>query len=64
MLFTHRINNSYDTPTWERMQAIKARILRMWEVAPLDVNICCIKFAQRVVLAQTVATSGEQKVVP
>ena len=50
------INNSYDTITWERMMAIKQRILRIWEHAPPTVRICCIKFAQRVVLAQSVAS--------
>ncbi len=56
------INNSYDTPTWERMVAIKSRILRIWESALPSVKICCIKFAQRVVLAQTAGTNSEQKV--
>lgn len=54
----YSINNSYDTATWERLTAVKTRILRLWDVAPPSVRICCIKFAQRVVLAQTVA--GEQ----
>lgn len=53
-----RINNSYDTTTWERLTAVKSRILRLWNTAPPSIRICCIKFAQRVVLAQTVA--GEQ----
>lgn len=61
-LATHRINNSYDTPTWERMLAIKSRILRIWDGAPPAVRICCIKFAQRVVLAHTAAASPEQRV--
>lgn len=52
----NRINNSYDTITWERMMSIKQRILRIWEHAPPSVRICCIKFAQRVVLAQSVAS--------
>ncbi|PBP23346.1 mRNA cleavage and polyadenylation specificity factor complex subunit [Diplocarpon rosae] len=47
------INNSYDSATWERMLAIKSRILRMWDTAAPGVRICCIKFAQRVVLVQT-----------
>ncbi len=44
------------------MTAIKSRILRIWETAPTSIKICCIKFAQRVVLAQTAATSAEHKV--
>ncbi|PBP26237.1 mRNA cleavage and polyadenylation specificity factor complex subunit [Diplocarpon rosae] len=47
------INNSYDSAAWERMLAIKSRILRMWDTAAPGVRICCIKFAQRVVLVQT-----------
>ncbi|KAH7023149.1 hypothetical protein EDB80DRAFT_558563 [Ilyonectria destructans] len=53
------INNGYDTITWERMVAIKQKILRIWDNAVPSVRICCIKFAQRVVLAQSVATGAE-----
>lgn len=35
--------------------AIKQRILRIWDGAASAVRLCCIKFAQRVVLAQTTA---------
>ncbi|CAK7216793.1 hypothetical protein SBRCBS47491_002948 [Sporothrix bragantina] len=55
------INNSYDTDTWERISAIKSRILRLWESPSPSVQICCIKFAQRVVLAQTHAANPEQR---
>lgn len=57
-----RINNSYDTVTWERMVVIKQRILQIWDTAPPTVRICCIKFAQRVVLAQTVSSMGDHRV--
>ncbi|KAM5355737.1 hypothetical protein ACJ41O_002383 [Fusarium nematophilum] len=53
------INNGYDTITWERMVAIKQKILRIWDNAGPTVRICCIKFAQRVVLAQSVASGAE-----
>ncbi|KAF4978084.1 hypothetical protein FZEAL_5474 [Fusarium zealandicum] len=53
------INNGYDTITWERMVAIKQKILRIWDNASPSVRICCVKFAQRVVLAQSVATGAE-----
>lgn len=56
------INNSYDTFTWERMVAIKQRILRIWDDAESTVRICCIKFAQRVVLAQSAANPNEPRV--
>ncbi|KAI5865159.1 hypothetical protein GGS23DRAFT_412070 [Durotheca rogersii] len=54
-------HNSYDTSTWERMMAIKARILRIWDTAPISIRICCIKFAQRVVLAQTPSINPEPR---
>ncbi|KAI1018953.1 hypothetical protein LB505_002896 [Fusarium chuoi] len=53
------INNGYDTITWERMVAVKQKVLRIWDNASPTVRICCIKFAQRVVLAQTAATGSE-----
>ncbi|ORY62221.1 uncharacterized protein BCR38DRAFT_346408 [Pseudomassariella vexata] len=55
------INNAYDTTTWDRMTVIKTRILRIWETAPPTVRICCIKFAQRVVLAQTPSVNPEPR---
>jgi hypothetical protein len=57
-----RINNSWNTESWEQMSAIKSRILRIWDVAPAPVRLSCIKFAQRVVLAQTASNGMEQKV--
>ncbi|KAI0106219.1 mRNA cleavage and polyadenylation specificity factor complex subunit [Nemania sp. FL0031] len=56
-----RINNSYDSATWERMTAIKTRIRDIWDTAPLTVRICCIKFVQRVVLAQTSSVNPEPR---
>ncbi|PMD49914.1 uncharacterized protein K444DRAFT_657788 [Hyaloscypha bicolor E] len=53
LVFRWIINNPYDTLTWERMLAIKSRIFRIWDSAAPGVRICCIKFAQRVVLVQT-----------
>ncbi|XXG98211.1 Transcriptional regulatory protein [Hypoxylon texense] len=55
------INNSWDVHTWEHMTAIKTRILRIWDSAPSTIRICCIKFAQRVVLAQTPSANPEPK---
>lgn len=57
-----RINNSYDTATWEKMTAIKTRIRDIWDTAPLTVRICCIKFIQRVVLAHTSSVNPEPRV--
>ncbi|GAB1310164.1 Symplekin/Pta1 N-terminal domain-containing protein [Madurella fahalii] len=55
------IHNSYHTESWEQMTAIKSRILRMWDGAPAPVRLSCIKFAQRVVLAQTASNGMEAK---
>ncbi|KJZ73481.1 hypothetical protein HIM_07037 [Hirsutella minnesotensis 3608] len=53
------INNGYDTVTWEKMVSIKQKILRIWDNAVPSVRICCVKFAQRIVLAQSAASSSE-----
>lgn len=39
---------------------IKQRILRIWDNAATALRLCCVKFAQRVVLAQTTANSTEK----
>ncbi|KAG6041405.1 hypothetical protein E4U41_004503 [Claviceps citrina] len=55
------INNGYDTVTWDKVLSIKQTILRLWENAVPSVRICCIKFAQRVVLAQTASPGAEYR---
>lgn len=55
------INNGYDTITWEKMVGIKQRILQIWDTAAPSVKICCVKFAQRVVLAQTASSGAEHR---
>ncbi|KAK3984844.1 mRNA cleavage and polyadenylation specificity factor complex subunit pta1 [Cladorrhinum sp. PSN332] len=60
----HSIFNSYHPDPWEQMSAIKSRILRIWDSAPPPVKLSCIKFAQRVVLAQTVSNGQEAKLYP
>ncbi|KAG5982589.1 hypothetical protein E4U55_001695 [Claviceps digitariae] len=55
------INNGYDTVTWDKVLSIKQTILRLWENAVPSVKICCIKFAQRVVLAQTASSGAEYR---
>lgn len=57
-----RAGNAHDRDSWESIQAIKSQILRIWEGAPPPVRICCIKFAQRVVLAQTASNGMDSKV--
>ncbi|TVY25932.1 mRNA cleavage and polyadenylation specificity factor complex subunit [Lachnellula hyalina] len=47
--------------TWERMLAIKSRIFRIWDSAASNVRICCIKFAQRVVLVQTAGPDADPR---
>ncbi len=60
--FLRRVNNSYHTESWEQMTAIKSRILRIWDGASPSVKLCCVKFAQRVVLAQTPSNGADQRV--
>ncbi|KAL5612343.1 hypothetical protein BROUX41_000125 [Berkeleyomyces rouxiae] len=55
------IENSYDNITWQKMTDIKSRIFSIWETASPSVRICCIKFAQRIVLAQTPSIGTEPK---
>jgi hypothetical protein len=55
-----RIHNPYEQSPWDNMITIKQRILRIWDDAAAAVKLCCIKFAQRVVLAQTTATNMEK----
>jgi hypothetical protein len=61
-MYPFRATNPHDNDSWETIQAIKTRILHIWDGALPPVRICCIKFAQRVVLAQTMSNGGEQKV--
>lgn len=49
----HIIANQNDTEAWQKMTAIKSNILRRMDTAPAGVRLCCIKFIQRVVQAQT-----------
>lgn len=62
LIIFYSINNGYDTITWQRMVVIKQKILQIWDSAGPSVRICCIKFAQRVVLAQSVASGAELRV--
>lgn len=55
-----RIHNPYERSPWDNMVTIKQKILRIWDDAASAVKLCCVKFAQRVVLAQTTATSMEK----
>lgn len=55
-----RIHNPYERSPWDNMVTIKQKILRIWDDAASAVKLCCVKFAQRVVLAQTTATSLEK----
>lgn len=57
-----RINNAYDKDTWERMAAIKSQILRIWDTATVGVRVCCIKFSQRVIMAQTTGPEADPRV--
>ncbi|KAL8730259.1 MAG: hypothetical protein Q9181_004726 [Wetmoreana brouardii] len=47
------ISNPHDSPTWDRMAAIKSNVFRRWDTASGGIRICCIKFVQGVVQVQT-----------
>ncbi|KAB8071502.1 hypothetical protein BDV29DRAFT_179162 [Aspergillus leporis] len=53
LAFRHIINHPEDSAIWENMTAIKDDILRRWDTSPFAVQLCCIKFVQRVVQVQT-----------
>lgn len=46
-------NNRNDAEIWNKMIAIKQKILNLWDIAPIGVRISCIKFVQRVILVQS-----------
>jgi len=49
----YRCSNRNDAETWNKMVTIKSNILNLWDIAPIGVRICCIKFVQRVILVQS-----------
>ncbi|KAL4802914.1 hypothetical protein BDV18DRAFT_145812 [Aspergillus unguis] len=53
LVFRHIINHPEDKQSWEHIEAIKQDLLRRWDSFSHPVKVCCIKFAQRVVLVQT-----------
>ncbi|KAL3448931.1 hypothetical protein BJX65DRAFT_52012 [Aspergillus insuetus] len=53
LVFRYIINHPEDKQSWEHIEAIKQDILRRWDSFSYPVKLCCIKFAQRVVLVQT-----------
>ena len=60
--FDGRISNTNDTKTWRTMSAIKSNILRRMDDAPAGVRVCCIKFVQKVVQAQTAGMISDPRV--
>lgn len=60
--FSVSINNPNDSPTWEKMAAIKSNILKRWDTAATGIRICCIKFVQRVVQVQTPGVVADPRV--
>jgi symplekin len=53
LIFRHIIHNPNDEATWNRMLAVKSIILRNFDNYPPGVRICCVKFLQCIVQAQT-----------
>ncbi|PNS18551.1 hypothetical protein CAC42_5090 [Sphaceloma murrayae] len=52
-VFRHIIATPTDAESWQKMADIKSSILRRMDSAPSGVQICCVKFIQRVVQVQT-----------
>ncbi|MCJ1311786.1 hypothetical protein MMC25_005459 [Agyrium rufum] len=62
LVFRYIIHNPTDATTWERMAAIKSKILKRWDAAVTGVRLCCIKFVEEVIRVQTpgMITNPEQ----
>lgn len=56
------IANPHDSPTWDKMAAIKSNIIKRWDTASTGVRTCCIKFVQKVVLVQTPGVIADPRV--
>lgn len=56
------IANPHDSPTWDKMAAIKLNIIKRWDTATTGVRTCCIKFVQKVVLVQTPGVIADPRV--
>lgn len=56
------IANPHDSPTWDKMAAIKSNILKRWDTASTGVRTCCIKFVQKVVQVQTPGVIADPRV--
>ncbi|KAI9824256.1 MAG: hypothetical protein M1832_002063 [Thelocarpon impressellum] len=61
LVFRHIVHNPSDTAAWETMTAIKSKILKIWDTSAAGVRICCIKFVQRVVHAQTPGMAADPR---
>lgn len=59
---SNSITNPQDSPTWDKMAAIKSNIIKRWDTASTGVRTCCIKFVQIVVLVQTPGSSADPRV--
>ncbi|KAI4211253.1 MAG: hypothetical protein LQ351_005937 [Letrouitia transgressa] len=62
LIFRYIISNTYDSSVWERMVAIKMNILQRWDTAAAGIQVCCIKFVQRIVQVQTSGVIADPRV--
>jgi len=53
IIFRHICSDRADSDTWNKIVAIKSKILSLWDSASIGVRISCVKFAQRVILVQS-----------
>lgn len=60
--FPNSIYNPADSSSWQDMSAIKSNILKRETHAPAGIKVCCIKFIQRIVQAQTPGLIADPRV--
>lgn len=62
VVFAFSIANPHDVPVWNQMASIKSNILKRWDIAPMGVGICAIKFVQKIIQVQTPGMIADPRV--
>lgn len=64
-LTNHLLSSAKDqsqAQAWDCIAAIKSNILKRWDTAAKGIQVCCIKFVQRVVQVQTPGMLADPRV--
>ncbi|CCG81695.1 Putative uncharacterized protein [Taphrina deformans PYCC 5710] len=56
IVFRHVANNPQSMKLWKNLSDLKSAILRFWDAEGEGLRICCVKFAQRVITAQSLGS--------